>query len=364
MQDTEEVVATPRQKAKKKLKNFDFSGENASVSLVGPAQGDAANGFKVLAIKSTRSPEFIAKASQVKVTMEITEFLRRMFNIYGDDAEVLARAMGYKTAMQDKQEIEMQEEALESKEPAEMPEEREGEEYEDYIMSKLEAFEIMKSLHESEEVMQELSNLDEETMLAVLRDQATLEKALRKIERAEKAILKAQKESNQAALVKAEDTSNIDVEVKQVEVLTSNINKASKETDMQEQEVQVEQQVEQAGQQLEAVMKANAEMLVELQKAKDLLAQYEAEKKQAIEKARLQQVEVAVKDAGKAAVLFKAVKDAAEEDFVAVVKALAEMQEAVEKSVLFQEQGATLQEEAPVEQESAVAKILKAKAAK
>lgn len=350
-----------QRKARRKLSNISFEQPENHIALVAASQGHGANGhhYSLLLKSNGFSEEFIQKASQVKVTMEITEFLRRMFGMYETDAEVLARALGFTTAAQDEQAVETQEDQLEANQPPEMPEEAEGQEYEDYIMSKLEAFEIMKSLHSSESVVEEMLKLDEEDMLSLLRDQALLEKALKKIEKAQKLAGK------EFASAQPEVKASIAVEVnKQAEVNTSETVEVTKETHMEtKQEVQVEVQVEKSAE-LEAVLKAHAEMQVELQKAKEMLAQYEAEKKAAIEKARSVELENAVKDSDKAAVLFKAVKDASEEDFKAVVKALAEMQAAVEKSALFQEQGATLQEEPPVEKENAVAKILKSKLAK
>ncbi len=355
---------TTKRKPRRKLSNISFEQPENHIALVSKTQGGAANGhsYSMLLKSNGFSEEFIQKASQVKVTMEITEFLRRMFNMYETDAEVLARALGFTTAAQDEQAVENQEDQLEANQPPEMPEEPEGQEYEDFIMSKLEAFEIMKSLKDSESVVEEMLKLDEEDMLSLLRDQSLLEKALKKIDKANK--LAGVKESKESASDEEASTSAAIVEVnKQAEVNASETVEVSKETNMEIKEEVQEVQVEKSAE-LEAVLKAHAEMQVELQKAKEMLAQYEAEKKAAIEKARSAELENAVKDSDKAAVLFKAVKDASDEDFKAVVKALAEMQAAVEKSALFQEQGATLQEEPPVEKENAVAKILKSKLAK
>lgn len=355
---------TTKRKPRRKLSNISFEQPENHIALVSKTQGGPANshGYSMLLKNGNFSEEFIQKASQVKVTMEITEFLRRMFGMYETDAEVLARALGFTTAAQDEQAVETQEDQLEANQPPEMPEELEGQEYEDYIMSKLEAFEIMKSLKDSDSVVEEMLKLDEDDMLSLLRDQSLLEKALKKIDKANKLAGVKHKES---ASDEEASTSAAIVEVnKQAEVNASETVEVSKETNMEIKEVEVQEvQVEKSAE-LEAVLKAHAEMQVELQKAKEMLAQYEAEKKAAIEKARSAELENAVKDSDKAAVLFKAVKDASDEDFKAVVKALAEMQAAVEKSALFQEQGATLQEEPPVEKENAVAKILKSKLAK
>jgi transcriptional regulator with PAS, ATPase and Fis domain len=99
---------------------------------------------------------------------------------------------------------------------------------------------------------------------------------------------------------------------------------------------------------------------VELQKAMETIAAFEAEKKQAVIKSKEAAVNAVVKDEKQAAVITKAallIQDQAEFDgFVAVIK---QMQEQVEKSALFQEQGATVESTEQI-QESAVARILKA----
>ena len=349
-------------RAKRKLTDITFDHEGAHIALVNASQGHGANNhhYTLLMKNQNFSQEFIEKASQVKVTMPIEQFLGRFFGMYSEQAEVLARALGFKTLAMDKAELQAQEDALDVKEDQidpEMPEEPEGKEYEDWIQSQLEAFEIMKSMRESDSMIDLMSKLDEDDYLALLNDQALIEKAFRKLERAEKALLKKQKESTVVANAPADEPS---VTVGVVEVETSVVNKANKETNMT-QEVQVEQVEMVEKSQLEQLLKAQADMQVELQKARDLLSVYEQEKKDAIAKARKQELTAAVKQADVAEVLFKAVKDAADEDFAAVVKALADMQAAVEKSTMFEEQGASVQEEQPVVQESAVAKLIKAK---
>lgn len=353
-------------RAKRKLTDITFDHEGAHIALVNASQGHGANNhhYTLLMKNQNFSQEFIEKASQVKVTMPIEQFLSRFFGMYSEQAEVLARALGFKTVAMDKQELEAQEDALEMKEQEidpEMPEEPEGKEYEDWIQSQLEAFEIMKSMKESDSMIDLMSKLDEDDYLALLNDQALVEKAFRKLERAEKALLKKQKESTVIAPEASADEPSVTVGV--VEVETSVVNKANKETNMT-QEVQVEQVEMVEKSQLEQVLKAQADMLQELTKAKELLSVYEQEKKDAIAKARKQELTAAVKQADVAEVLFKAVKDAADEDFAAVVKALADMQSVVEKSAMFEEQGASVQEDQPVVQESAVARLLKAKQAK
>jgi len=72
-------------KAKKKLTKFDFSGENAHVALVHREQGGGANMYKTL----------ITKATDVKLELSMEEFLRRFFDMWWDDAEFLAKLLGY-----------------------------------------------------------------------------------------------------------------------------------------------------------------------------------------------------------------------------------------------------------------------------
>lgn len=72
-------------KAKRRLKNFDFSGGNAAVALVATDIGGAANGYTTL----------VTKSSDVVVELSMAEFLNRFFNIWEGDAEFLARMLGY-----------------------------------------------------------------------------------------------------------------------------------------------------------------------------------------------------------------------------------------------------------------------------
>lgn len=337
-------MTTTQRKAKRKLSNISFDSEDSHIALVSTQQGGPANGTTLAVLKSANfSEEALLKMQQVKVTMELPDFLQRFMNMWEDDAKFLAKLMGYKD-IADTQAMEDSEQE---------------QEYQDWIKSKMEAFEIIDAVQQEQDVMQAVAKLDEDDYLALLNDQALIEKAFRKLERAEKALLKKQKESTAIANASADEPS---VTVGVVEVEASVVNKANKETNMT-QEVQVEQiEVEMVEKsQLEQVLKAQADMLVELTKAKELLSVYEQEKKAAIEKARKQELTAAVKQAEVAEVLFKAVKDAADEDFAAVVKALADMQAVVEKSAMFEEQGASVQEEQVVAKESAVARLLKAK---
>lgn len=151
---------TTQKKAKRKLSDIDFSKEDAHVALVHKDQGGPANGHDYsLILKSSNnfSPEFIQKMQQIQVTYELPEFLRKVMGLYYEDAELLARMLGYVK-----------------------PEEEEDSDdwYENYIEEKLQSFTIIKSLHEAKSLPDALSKLTEQDYLDVLTDQAVIEKAL------------------------------------------------------------------------------------------------------------------------------------------------------------------------------------------
>lgn len=343
---------TTKRKATRKIKKFDFSSDDATVSLVGPAVGSGANGYMTLITKSNKklSEEFIKKASEVQVTLEITEYLRRFFHLYWEDAEILARSLGFTTK-------EMEEAAAES-------EEDEYEfDYEEYLNEKLKSIKVMKSLHEAEHIEKALIELSEEDYLQVLQDQATVEKVLADIEKACKDKGKKPVKKNSTDVAKATDEDNsTNVDVEQEEVSTSVVKSSNKEKSMTKEVQTIEQEVEViAKSQLEEIQKSLSDTKVELQKALDLVKQYEQEKKEAIVKARKEQLSKACSK--HAEVIFKACGEASEEIFAEVVKALAEMQATIEKSALFEEQGASVSAEEDTS-ESPIAKALKARLAK
>lgn len=294
-------------KAVRKLSGIDFSKEGAAVSLVGPSVGGAANGRTTLVMKSLNySEEFVQKMQQIRVTMELPDFLQKFFGLWYEDAEILARLMGY-----------VEEEDEDKSEDHEKT-------YEDYLNSKLEAFEVIKSLHEAENIALALSKLSEDDYLAAMKTQEQLEPVL--------------KQAMQGQIPAKEETI-----------------KKEKQPMDQDQNVEMVAKSEFA-----AIQKQLDDQKVELQKALDQIAAYEAEKKEAIRKSRFEQVKSAVKDEAAAEVLFKAVGLLeAEEDFAAVVKALADLQGKVEQSALFQETGASGDAEEKQE-ESLIAKAVKA----
>lgn len=407
-------MATQR-KAKRKLSDISFEKEGAHVALTSKAQGGPANKHDyALVLKSNKfSEEFVQKMQQVRVTMELPDFLCKFFNMYGVDAEVLARMMGYEKPEMENEDYEMKVET---------------ESYEDYIKSKMEAFEILKSAHEAESLAEVLSELDENEYLAMLNDQERIEKAFEELEKAYKpkvgdmvkwnssggeATGKVTKivtdgsmsvpdtsftltatEANPAVMIKlyrdgeptdtmvghkagtlskvsksltqesaptaiadGTDTST-NAGVENIEGVSTSVNKEELEKSKMEDEVKVET-VEKA--QFELVQKALDEQKVQLQKALETIAQFEADKKEALNKAKTEKVKAIVKDESKVEAIAKAALSLeSEDDFTAFLAAMQAMMTTVETSEMFVEKGASTQEETVVK-ESAVAKLLKAK---
>lgn len=367
-----------KRKAKRKLSDFDFTGEGAHIALVSEEQGGPANERTTLVMKANKfTEEEIVKMQQIRVTMELPEFLQKFFHMYYEDSYILAKLMGYKD-----------------------PEEKsEVDSYEDYIESRLEAFEVIKSLHEAEDITSVLSSLDANAYIGLLKDQEQLEKAFKESSEAgnpaeEKSstevnaevgadveaevITKAENPTPKLVLYKRKsdggwEPTETKAVLKKSAVGENKVNSEEKmteqvkETQVAQVEVEVVEKstleaVEKAAKkEKEDLEKALASQKEELQKALELVQKFEQEKKEALTKARFQQVKDAVKDEAKAEVLFKAVnllEDAAE--FEAVVKSLKDMTDLAEKGEMFIEKGVSVEGEGTeVKQESAVAKILK-----
>lgn len=368
---------TNKPKAKRKLKSLDFSGSDAAVALVGPCVGGPANQIPTLVIKAATqfSDEFLEKASKVRVEMDIVEYLARFFSVYGADAEILARSLGYTTPGMEKAALEAKEEMLEDQEPPEYPyfEEPGDKKFERYVESKVASIEVMKQLYEAENMTDVLANLSEEQYLQFLVDQQNIEKAFKKIDAEKENKSKAkpkvktkvvgQDKKTESVEKSAEDVTSVASEViseDKPSVVTKN-----KEKKSMTQEVQVIEQTTEvemiAKSQFDSIQKQLQEKQVELQKALDLVKKYETEKKEAIAKSRKEQLD---KACGKyAEVIFKACGEVEDGLFAEVVKALSEMQEQVEKSAMFQEMGASVDNQETTN-ESPIAKALQARLSK
>lgn len=314
-------------KAKRIIKNFNFEGEGAAVALVGPATAGAANGKTTLLIKANDnfSEEMIEKMQQVKVTMELPAFLERFFHLYGTDAQVLARMMGYVPEEKEESEVESYEDY-----------------YENLIQEKLESFEIIKSLYLADSLPDAISKITGEQYLKVLEDQVKIEKALKE----------------QDTDVEVEKVSEVEpAPVKAKPMKKSKINKEDKMSNEATDNVEV---IEKA--QYDAIEKAMQEQKELLQKALDEVATYKAEKQEMIRKARLGSLTEIVKDEKKVEVLFKAlnlVEDAG--TYSEILEVLKSLMAATETSEMFIEKGAAIEKGADADKSSLVAKRLKAK---
>ena len=309
-----------KQKAKRQLKGFDFTKGDARLSLVGPSVGGPANGIPTLVAKGANfSPEFIKKAQQIQVTMELPAFLEKFFGIWGSDAEVLARLMGYV-----KPEDEDEEEDYDDW-------------YENYIEEKLSAFTIIKSLHEAKNLPEALSQLTEQDYLDVLHDQVLIEKALKEFD---------SKKSNASTNVE-----NTKVEASASKQVKKNKGKQmTQETEMVEKAKFVE------------IQKQFEDNKVALEKALEQLNKIEQERKEAIVKSKTDAVKAVVKDEKQAAVVVKAalaLEDQA--DFDALVEVFKSMNALIEKSALFVEQGVSAEASEDKPGETKLIKALKAK---
>ena len=182
----------------------------------------------------------------------------------------------------------------------------------------------MKKLNESKDIEKDLLALSEDEMLAILKDQEFVEKNLFKKNEVKEITKQPKKE-----------TKDMTVQVETIE--------KSKFVDLQKSLVEVQ--------------KALDEKQVELNKALETIKQFEDEKKEAIQKARLEELTKAVGDEAKASAIFAGCKDASDEVFTSVVKALADV---TKNSSLFNETGAA-SDESEVVTESLVTKAVKAR---
>lgn len=306
-----------KRKATRKLKGFDFSKNGAAVALVGPSVGGPANGIPTLIAKANNfSPEFIKKAQEVQITMELPDFLEKFFYIWGDDAEFLAGLMGWVEPPED--------EVQEAKD-----------EYQNWVEDRFTSFSIIKSLHEAKNLPEALSQLTEQDYLDVLTDQVEIEKALKSFDD------------------KKSEASATNVE-KQVEAPASK--KIKKEKVM----TQATDMVEKS--ELVAVEKALGDQKIALEKALAQVKEYEEEKKQAIVKSKTDAVKAVIKDEKQAAVIVKAALALElQEDFDALVEVFKSMNTLIEKSALFTEQGVSAEAGEDKPGETKLMKALKAR---
>ena len=313
--------------AKLLLTEITIEHEGAHLALVHKAQGGSANGYKTLVMKSVdnRSPEFIEKASQVKVTLSLPDFLEKFFHVWGADAELLATLFGYEPSEDESEEYSTQgfwswyrEKAMEHGavdswgDPITRPTSQDRKEW---VEDQLQGIEILKSATLAKGSADFINSLTEEQYLGLLKDQQFIEKSF-KLQEVKK---------------------DLDGESggKPTKGVNPKQTKASK-ADTQENEM-TQETIEKA--QYDAKEVELKKALADIQKAKEEIELFKAKEKEAVEKAREAEVVAAVVDVDASAKLFKAVKDLDAEAFKDVVDVVKALTAKVDESEMFKEKG-------------------------
>ena len=141
---------TDSNKAKRRLKNFDFSKGGHMALTHRDYNGGPANGVETLMVKSFNPiPTKVLKAAQeVSVTLPFRQFLNYFFGMWYEDANRLAGILGYETD--------------------------DWYSEEDYGHT----IDLMKSLSVSDDLAKDLQGVSEEALQALFRFQETFEKGL------------------------------------------------------------------------------------------------------------------------------------------------------------------------------------------
>lgn len=318
---------TDKVKAKRKLTDITFEHEGAHLALVHKAQGGAASGYKTLVMKSVdnRSPEFIEKASQVKVTLSLPDFLEKFFHVWGEDAELLATLFGYEPSEDESEEYSTQgfwswyrEKAMEHGavdswgDPITRPT---SQDRKDWVEDQLQGIEILKSATLAKGSTDFINSLTEEQYLGLLKDQQFIEKSF-KLQEVKKD-LDGESGGKPTKGVNPKQTKASKADTQEKEMTQETIEKA--QYDAKEVELQ--------------------KALADIQKAKEEIELFKAKEKEAVEKAREAEVVAAVVDVDASAKLFKAVKDLDAEAFKDVVDVVKALTAKVDESEMFKEKG-------------------------
>lgn len=313
-------------KAKRRLSDINFEKEGSHLALVHKVQGGSANGYSTLVMKATDkySEEFIKKASQVKVTLSLPDFLEKFFHVWGEDAELLATMFGYEPSEDESddeystqsfwswyREKAMEHGAVDSwGDPLTRPT---SQDRKDWIEDQLQGVEILKSATLSKGSADFISSLSEEQYLGLLKDQQFIEKSFKLKETSDDVSGKSGGKPNTGSKPKQTKASKADTQENKMET----IEKA--QYDAKEVELQ--------------------KALADIQKAKEEIELFKAKEKEAVEKAREAEVTAAVEDVEASAKLFKAIKELDVEAFKDVVEVVKSLTAKVDESEMFKEKG-------------------------
>ena len=316
-----------QRKAKRRLSDINFEKDGSHLALVHKVQGGAASGYPTLVMKATDkySPEFIEKASQVKVTLSLPDFLEKFFHVWGEDAELLATLFGYEPSEDESEEYSTQsfwswyrEKAMEHGavdswgDPITRPTSQDRKEW---IEDQLQGIEILKSATLAKGSADFINSLTEEQYLGLLKDQQFIEKSFKLQEVKKDLDGESGGKPTKGANPKQTKASKADTQE----------NKMTQET------------IEKA--QYDAKEVELQKALADIQKAKEEIELFKAKEKEAVEKAREAEVVAAVVDVDASAKLFKAVKDLDAEAFKDVVDVVKALTAKVDESEMFKEKG-------------------------
>lgn len=284
-------------KAKRKLKDIDFSGATSHVALTSKSQGYSANGHPYALVMKSLTQETVEKMQQIQVTMELPDFLQKICGMYYSDSYMLAKFLGY-----------------------EEPESDVNDSYDDYLDNKVAQWKVVKAAFDNkEDFVNVIASLKEEELLDVLKAQELFEK---------NSAVKPAEEGSTEAVAKAKESDDVN----QAKVEPSGVTKIEKQN-MDETEV-VELQ------------KSLDSTKVELQKALEKVAEFEAAQKEAVIKAKTAKITAVVKDEKHVEAIAKAALSLdSDEAFDAFVTALTAVTKSIEDTSLFEEKGASTSEE-------------------
>ncbi len=310
------------EKAKRRLTDIKFDHEGGHVAMVSKHQGGPANGYTTLVFKATKDipNDLVEKATKVSVTMEFEDFLVKFFNMYYDDAEVLAKLLGFEK---------------EEEEPSDMYDYQGA--HREYINERVAAISIMKSVYAKQDVKKALSELSYKDSLAVLETQELLEKAMSSVNS------EGDNVSVKKAGMDSPSTTNAEENMEKIEKALH--------------EELVTKAVKEAVDVVKAELATQAEVL---KAAQAELEVFKAAQKEAVVKARKDAL-TAVLAEDQVESVFKATEALSQEAFEVIVKSLAEKAAQLEQSELFKETGVPGQSEQDPVKVDGTAAILKAK---
>lgn len=313
-------MPTEKLKAKRKLSEVTFQHDGAHVALTHKEQGGPANGKDFALLLKARDKVTLEKIQQIQVTLELPEFLRKFYDMWYSEAEELAHLLGYK--------------------PPEATEAQEFD-YEEYLDERTSKFTILKSLKDSKSLLTDLAKASDEDYLALVQFQSEVEPAL---------LNKSQVAATSTAAPK--DTSLTEVN----KGVSPSVETKNKDDVMPTPEKEM---VEKSA--LVNLQKTLDDTTAQLKVALEKVAAFEAEKKDAIVKAREAAIKEVTTESNFAVISKAALSIESDEDFTAFVSAMSEMKVAVEKSALFDETGASGNADETVKGENPLTALLKAK---